>query len=50
MKCLLGISNFFEEISSLSQSIVFLYLFSLISSGSPSQETGPSPSLLGLCL
>ena len=30
MKYSLGISNFLEEISSLSQSIVFLYLFALI--------------------
>ena len=30
MKCLLGISNFLEEISSLSCSIVFLYFFALI--------------------
>ena len=30
MKCSLGISNFVEEISSLSHSIVFLYFFSLI--------------------
>ena len=30
MKCSLGISNFLEEISSLSQSIVFLYFFVLI--------------------
>ena len=30
MKCSLGISNFLEEISSLSHSIVFLYLFVLI--------------------
>ena len=30
MKCSLGISNFCEEISSLSQSIVFLYFFALI--------------------
>ena len=30
MKYSLGISNFLEEISSLSSSIVFLYLFSLI--------------------
>ena len=30
MKCSLGISNFLEEISSLSHSIVFLYLFALI--------------------
>ena len=30
MKCYLGISNFLEEISSLSLSIVFLYFFALI--------------------
>ena len=30
MKCSLGISNFLEEISSLSHSIVFLYFFELI--------------------
>ena len=30
MKCSLGISNFLEEISSLSYSIVFLYFFELI--------------------
>ena len=30
MKCSLAISNFFEEISSLSRSIVFLYFFALI--------------------
>ena len=30
MKCFLGISDFLEEISSLSHSIVFLYLFALI--------------------
>ena len=30
MKCFLGISNFLEEISSLSRSIVFLYFFALI--------------------
>jgi len=29
MKCFLGISNFLEEISSLSYSIVFLYFFAL---------------------
>ena len=29
MKCFLGISNFLEETSSLSHSIVFLYFFSL---------------------
>ena len=31
MKYSLGISNFLEEISSLSNSIVFLYFFALIS-------------------
>ena len=31
MKCSLSISNFLEEISCLSHSIVFLYLFALIS-------------------
>ena len=30
MKCSLGISHFFEEISSLSHSIVFLFFFALI--------------------
>ena len=30
MKCFLGISNFLEEICSLSHSVVFLYFFSLI--------------------
>ena len=30
MKCSLGISNFLEEFSSLSHSIVFLYFFALI--------------------
>ena len=30
MKCSLGISNFLEEISSLSHPIVFLYLFTMI--------------------
>ena len=30
MKCPLGISNFLEEIPSLSHSVVFLYFFALI--------------------
>ena len=30
MKCTLGISNYLEEISSLSHSVVFLYFFALI--------------------
>ena len=29
MKCSLGISNFLEEVSSLSNSIIFLYFFAL---------------------
>ena len=29
MKCSLGVSNFLEEISSLSHSVVFLYFFAL---------------------
>jgi len=33
MKCSLGISNFLEEISILSHSIVFLYFFALITGG-----------------
>ena len=47
MKCSLGISNFLEVISSLSQSIVFLYLFALIT------EEGfliPPCSSLELCI
>ena len=31
MKCSLGISDFLEEISSFSHSVVFLYFFALIS-------------------
>ena len=30
MKCSIGISNFLEEISSLSHSVVFIYFFALI--------------------
>ena len=30
MKCSLGISNFLEEISGLSHSVVFLFFFALI--------------------
>ena len=30
MKCSLGISNFLEEVSNLSHSVVFLYFFALI--------------------
>uniref|UniRef100_A0A4W2F5C8 DNA topoisomerase n=1 Tax=Bos indicus x Bos taurus TaxID=30522 RepID=A0A4W2F5C8_BOBOX len=39
MKCSLGISNFLEEISSLSHSVVFLYFFALIT------EEGPAPCI-----
>ena len=47
MKCSLGISNFLEEISSLSHSIVFLYLFVLI----PEEGFLISPCYsLGLCI
>ena len=42
MKCSLGISNFLEEISSLSHSVVFLYFFALIT------EEGFRVSLLAL--
>ena len=31
MKCSLGISNFLEEVSSLSHSVVFPYFFALLS-------------------
>ena len=30
MKCSLGISNFLEEVSSLSHSVVFLYFLALV--------------------
>ena len=30
MKCTFGISNFLEEISRLSHSIAFLYIFALV--------------------
>ena len=43
MKCSLGISNFLEEISSLSHSVVFLYFFALIA------EEGFPQAGLGLC-
>ena len=35
MKSSLGISNFLEEISSLSHSVVFLYFFALIAEEGP---------------
>ena len=47
MKCSLGFSNFLEEISSLSHSVVFLYFFALIT------EEGfliPSCYSLELCI
>ena len=47
MKCSCGISNFLEEISSLSHSIVFLYFFALI----PEEGFLISPSYsLELCI
>ena len=47
VKCSLGISNFLEEISSLSHSIVFLYFFALI----PEEGCLISPCLsLELCI
>ena len=47
MKCSLGISNFLEEISSLSLSIVFLYFFALITEKAFLTSPGYS---LELCL
>ena len=41
MKCSLGISNFLEDISSLSQSVVFLYFFALIANSLPPQVQAP---------
>ena len=38
MKCSLGISNFPEEISSLSHSVVFLYFFALIAEEGNKEE------------
>ena len=46
MKCSLGISNFLEEISSLSLSIVFLYFFALIAQ----EDFLISPCYLELCI
>ena len=47
MKCSLGISNFLEELSSLSHSFVFLYFFLLI----PEEGFLISPCYsLGLCI
>ena len=53
MKCSLGISNFLEEISSLSHSVVFLYFFALIAEEgfleySMELLIWMQPSLLGL--
>ena len=45
MKCSLGISNFCDKISSLSHSIVFLYLFeSIISVHSPGKTVSLCPT------
>ena len=41
MKCSLGIANFLEDISSLSQSVVFLYFFALIANSLPPQVQAP---------
>ena len=49
MKCSLGISDFLEEISSLSHSVVFLYFFELIAEwerkGHPLQYSGLENSM-----
>ena len=39
MKCSLDISNFLEEISSLSHSVVFLYFFALIAEEAFAKES-----------
>ena len=39
MKCSFGISDFLEEISSLSHSVVFLYFFALIANQIPYDYT-----------
>ena len=39
MKCTLGISNFLEEISSLSHSIVFLYFFAMMTEAAAAAAT-----------
>ena len=52
MKCSLGISNFLEEITSLSHSIVFLYFFALITEEDPLGIPNPfarSPGLEFWC-
>ena len=48
MKCSLGISNFLEEISSLSNSIVFLYFFALIAKEGFLISPGYSLELFGI--
>ena len=53
MKCSFGISNFLEEISSLSHSIVFLYFFALLRAvychcGSAGKESAWNAGDLGL--
>ena len=53
MKCSLGISDFLEEISSLSHSVVSLYFFALIakrSNQSILKEVSPGCSLEGIML
>ena len=45
MKCFLGISNFLEEISSLSHSIVFLYFFALITAAAAAKSLQSCPAL-----
>ena len=49
MKYYLGISDFLEEISSLSHSVVFLYFFALIAEEgfliSPRKEVGGSQNI-----
>ena len=45
MKCSLGISHFLEEISSLSQSVVFLYFFALIAEDFFSTIENPGKAL-----
>ena len=41
MKYSLGISNFLEEISSLSHCVIFLYFFALIANSLPPQVQAP---------
>ena len=50
MKCFLGISDFLDEISSLSHSVVFLYLFALIADRMWSTGEGNGKPLQYSCL